>query len=175
MIMNVNGLQDTFAGPNYSPLPSDFVFGFHVDNTGDAVEDKTFQFIPDANFSGAFDPARGTGGGLEIPVPLAGGPNSRMVKVALAHIGPVSAGNEGSLNYKEHFQLRAFNGRSSENREIDNGPFVTNVNGGSRFFRKPFDNAGQKTFPGGYGNNSSTFVHTVNIPGCAVPGRVFVV
>ncbi len=150
------------------------MFQFHIDNTGDAVEDVTFQFIPGANLSGTFDPSRRTGGGIEIPVPVAGGPNSRLVKVALAHVGPVSASDESSLNYKEHFQLRVFNGRTSDNREIDNGPFATNVAGNSRFFRKPFDNAGRKTFPGGYQNYSSQFVFDVTIPGCAVPGRVFV-
>ena len=171
MLMNVNGLQDTFAGPNYFPLPSDFVFQFHIDNTGDAVEDKTFQFIPGANFSGPFDASRGTGGGLAIPVPLAGG---RLVKVALANIGQVSASDESSLNYKEHYQLRVFNGKASDNREIDNGPFATSVVNNTRYLRKPFDNAGTKTFPTGYNAYSNTFIHTINIPGCSIPGRVFV-
>ena len=168
MLMNVNGLQDTFNGPNYSPLPSDFVFQFHIDNTGDAVEDKTFQFIPGANFSGPFDASRGTGGGLTVPV------NGRPVKVALAHIGAVSAGSEGALNYKEHFQLRVFDGKASDNREIDNGPFATSTVNGTRFLRKPFDNAGRKTFPTGYTAYSNSFIHSINIPGCSVPGRVFV-
>lgn len=97
-----------------------------------------------------------------------------MVKVALGHVGSVSAEDESALNFKEHFQLRVFNGRSADNREIDQGPFATNTATNARFFRKPFDNAGTKTFPGGYANYSHSFVYNISVPGCATPGRVFV-
>ncbi len=124
----------------------------HIDNSGDAVEDMTFQFVPGANFSGAFDPARGTHEGLAIPVPINRRNSSvlqRNVKVALAHIGQVRPGAEDALNYKEHYQMRVYHGAATDNRDIDVGPFATNSNTGDRFFRKPYDNAGQKTFPNG--------------------------
>jgi hypothetical protein len=50
MLVDVNGLQNTYAGPNYFPLPSDFVFNVHIENSGDGVEDLTFQFVPGAVF-----------------------------------------------------------------------------------------------------------------------------
>jgi hypothetical protein len=173
MISTVNGLQDTFAGPNYSPLPSDFVFNIHVDNTGDAVEDVTFQFVPGAVFSGPLDPVSGTHSGIEISVPIAGGPGSRKIKVALAHIGPVTAGNEDSLNYREHYQLRVVNGPLANNANIDLGPFATQVGNGSQYFRKPFDYAGRKSFPD-YETYANSFIYSANIPGCAFPAKVFV-
>jgi len=157
------------------------VFNVHIENTGDAVEDITFQFVPGAIFGGPFDANKGTHTGLEIPVPIGinhtGTPNSVSVPVALAHIGPVSPGNEGALNYLEHYKLRVFTGKVASNRNIDAGPFASLVSDSkTTTLRKPWDNAGTKTFPGGYGNYSNTFVYDINIPipGCAVPGRVFV-
>ncbi len=41
-LMTVNALQAPFGGPNYFPLPSDFVFNIHVERTGDGQEDLTF-------------------------------------------------------------------------------------------------------------------------------------
>jgi hypothetical protein len=174
-VMNVNGLQSPYGGPNYFPLPSDFTFSISVELTGDGQEDLTFQFVPGAVFAGALDPTTGAHEGIVIPVPIAGGPGSKLIKVALAHIGPASATDESNLNYLEHYKLRVFTGKVSDNRDIDAGPFATLLNSPTNdTFRKPFDNAGTKTFPGGYGNYSMSFVHDINIPGCAVPGRVFV-
>jgi hypothetical protein len=168
-------LREIFLTLAPDPLPSDFVFNIHVERTGDGQEDLTFQFVPGAVFAGALNPATGTHEGIAIPVPLAGGPNSRLVKVALAVTGQVTPGNEGSLNYLEHYKLRVFSGKLSDNRDIDAGPFATiQGNPSSDTFRKPFDNAGTKTFPNGYSNYSATFIYDINIPGCGFPGRVFV-
>ena len=169
----MKGLQDTLAGPNYHPLPSDFVFNLHVDNTGDAVEDVTFQFVPGATFSGEFNAAKGIHEGLAIPVPISGGPNSRLVKVALAHIGPVTAADESALNYREHYQLNVFNGPLDSNRNIDNGQYATRTSDGERMLRKPFDYAGTKTFAD-YDAYANSFIHEVTLPGCAFPAKVFV-
>jgi hypothetical protein len=87
LIATINGLQETQAGPNYSPIASDFVYNIHIENTGDAVEDITFQFIAGARFSGAFDAKRGTGAGLLLGVPRRNPVVQQ--KVALSHIGQV--------------------------------------------------------------------------------------
>ena len=182
LVMNINGLQETQAGPNYSPISSDFVYNIHVENSGDAVEDLTFQFVPGARFSGPFDAKKGTGEGLKVGVPWRA--PIRQQKVALSHIGQVqksgSTFDESALNYKEHYLLRVFTGAGQAKPTVDDGPFATNTNGGSSEFRIPYSYAGNKTFPGtdagvdDYAGYANTFIYDINIPGCALPGRVFV-
>jgi hypothetical protein len=123
-----------------------------------------------AKFSGPFDPKKGTGAGLAINVPWRGSTNS--TKVALAHIGPVSAGNEDNLNYKEQYSLRVFSGASGVSTAVDNGPWATNAVNGSNVFRIPYSYAGTKTFAD-YDAYANSFIYDINIPGCASPGRVF--
>src|SRR6185436_3220990 len=49
----------------------------------------------------------------------------------------------------------------------------TNVSGGSATFDKPVDNIGMKTIPD-YAAYAAKHVYNVTIPGCSMPGRVFV-
>jgi hypothetical protein len=94
--------------------------------------------------------------------------------------------------------LRVFTGPSGKSTSVDAGPFATKVAGGGEFlfrkgffvvlilhfiaseFRIPYAYAGQKTFPGttagvdDYAGYSKSFVYDINIPGCALPGKVFV-
>src|SRR5262245_10590853 len=44
LIANYLPLQDAYGGPNYFTLDPDALYEIHVDNTGDAIEDITFQF-----------------------------------------------------------------------------------------------------------------------------------
>ena len=44
LIANYVPLQDAYGGPNYFALDPDALYDIHVDNTGDGVEDLTFQF-----------------------------------------------------------------------------------------------------------------------------------
>ena len=43
-------------------------------------------------------------------------------------------------------------------------------------FGKPYDFVGTKTFGSvaGYKAYANSFIHTMNVPGCSMPGRVFV-
>ncbi len=50
---------------------------------------------------------------------------------------------------------------------------LTNASTGSPTFNKPVDNIGTKTIPD-YVGYAAKHVYSVNIPGCAVPGRLFV-
>jgi len=169
MMFNINPLQETFAGPNYSPVASDYVYNFHIDNDGDAVEDLTFQFLIGARFYGDFDAARGIHQGKTIEV------GGQQMKIPLAHFGQImsAAEDESVLNYWEEYRLRVFRGASADNSMVDNGPFATDATGNDKF-RKPFDNAGTKTYPNGYESYANEFIHTVNIPECPHPARVFV-
>ena len=44
LIANYIPLQDAYGGPNYFAMDPHAVYSIHVDNTGDAVEDLTFEF-----------------------------------------------------------------------------------------------------------------------------------
>jgi hypothetical protein len=50
---------------------------------------------------------------------------------------------------------------------------LTNAVGGSSTFDKPVDNIGTKTIPD-YAAYAARHIHSVNIPGCALPARLFV-
>ena len=143
-------------GPNYYTMDPDALYEIHVDNTGDAVEDLTFQF----KFSNVLK--RDTGitlniAGVNQPIPL-------------RQIGPISAPNDANLGEDEQFTLTLVTG----NRRTGVRAGVTNASGGSATFLKPFDNAGTKIFPGGYANYANQFIYNVTIPGCATAGRMFV-
>jgi hypothetical protein len=102
-------------GPNYSPIASDFVYNIHVENTGDGVEDLTFQFVPGARYAGPTDPNKGIGAGISIPVPHKG-TAIKQTKAALVNLGQVKLNgatgvfDESSLNYVEHYVLRVVSG-----------------------------------------------------------------
>ena len=44
VIANYVPLQDPGGGPNYFTLDDEAIYEIHIDNSGDAVEDITFQF-----------------------------------------------------------------------------------------------------------------------------------
>jgi len=44
VIANFQPLQDAYGGPNYFSMDPEALYELHIDNTGDAVEDITFQF-----------------------------------------------------------------------------------------------------------------------------------
>tara|TARA_R110000772_G_scaffold127819_6_gene235362 strand:- start:64035 stop:65636 length:1602 start_codon:yes stop_codon:yes gene_type:complete len=157
MIANYIPLQAAYGGPNYFPLDSNALYEIHVDNDGDAVEDKTFQFRFSSNV-----PAGGV-------VPLTIGDKS--VTSVLRNIGPVSADSAPGLSHFDTYSVDMVEGarRSS-------GESVTDARNGSAKFGKPFDYAGTKTFggPGSYETYARSFVHRIDIPGCNQQGRVFV-
>ena len=44
LVANYIPLQDSYGGPNYFQLDANGLYEIHIDNTGDAIEDLTFQF-----------------------------------------------------------------------------------------------------------------------------------
>ncbi len=154
ILANFYPLQDPHGGPNYFPMDPDAVYEIHVDNNGDAKEDVTFQF----DFSQILINNRGntvTVGGKTLSIPL-------------RHIGPVTMPNDPDLGFREEFRLNTITG----DRRSGTVAAVTNAAGGGTTFEKPFDNAGNKTIPD-YPAYARQFIYNVNIPGCAVAGRVF--
>ena len=78
-------------------------YEIHVDNTGDAGEDITFQF----RFKNTLQNLSVTVGGQSVPVPL-------------INIGPISAGNLQNLNVVETYIVDVVRGsrRSSQRQAV---------------------------------------------------------
>jgi hypothetical protein len=145
-------LQDAYGGPNYFKLDPDALYEIHVDNTGDAREDITFQF----RFQNQLKGTALTIGGASVPIPL-------------TQSGQVSAPNAAALNVNESYTIDVVRG----DRRTGTRAAVTNATGGGATFAKPADNIGTKTIPD-YAGYAAQHVYSVNIPGCSTPGRVFV-
>ncbi len=160
LLANYNPLQDAYGGPNYFNLAENALYEIHVDNTGDAVEDITFQFEFTNNLGNE-------GKGITLPV------NGKDIAVPLKNIGPVSSSDSSALNSDESYTLNMVSG----DRRSGSVSVVTSSSGESRF-SKPYDNVGEKTFSTqSYADYANTFIHDVNLAGCptgAQDGRVFV-
>ncbi len=158
MIANYLPVQAAYGGPNYFPLDSQALYEIHVDNDGDSVEDLTFQF----RFNDAFP------NGESITLNVGG----EQVSSTLRNIGVLSADDQTGLNHLETYQVTLVGG----DRRSGDKAAVTDAQSGSDTFAKPFDYAGTKTFggPGNYTTYAASFIHDIAVPGCAMPGRVFV-
>ena len=154
IIANYVPFQTPYGGPNFFQLDPNALYEIHIDNNGDAVEDMTFQF-------------RFKNNTRDLAV-LVGGKN---IAVPLFNIGGLTggAGDAGVLNVEETYSLTvARNGRRGGAKGE-----VTDAGNGSKVFTKPADNIGQKSIPD-YNAYANQFIRSINIPGCATPGKVFV-
>ena len=156
LIANYQPLQAAYGGPNYFSMDPNALYEIHIDNNGDAKEDLTFQF----RFSNTL--AAG-GNGITLPI---GGKN---MAISLVQAGQVSKVADGNLNLAETFSLTLVRG----DRRTGTATAVTNAAGGSKVFNKPVDNIGVKTIPD-YVGYAAKHIHTVNLPGCDMPAKVFV-
>ncbi len=163
LVANYLPLQDPYGGPNYFSLDPNALYEIHVDNNGDGKEDITFQF----RFSNTL-----ANNGAGIALPIGTGANQKTVAIPLRQAGPVTAANNANLSYNESYTVTVVRGdRRSGTRSA-----VTNASGGSATFAKPVDYIGEKTFgnAAAYDTYANSFIHTVSIPGCATPAKVFV-
>lgn len=169
LIANYLPLQDPYGGPNYFPLETNAVYEIHIDNNGDAKEDVTFQF----RFSQEIK---------NITLPIGPEGNQRMNPVPVIAVGPITAGDTSNLNRIEKYTLNVIRG----DRRTGTAEAITKANPpgsaarrhevggtGNAEFIKPVDNIGNKTIPD-YAAYANAHIYTINIPGCAKPGRVFV-
>ena len=158
LIANYLPLQDAYGGPNYFSLDPNALYEIHVDNNGDGKEDLTFQF----KFKNTL---AGNGAGITLPV------GGKDVAIPLRQAGPVTNSPDAPLSYTESFTLDVVRG----DRRGGTRSAVTNASGGGTTFGKPIDYIGTKTFPSnGYEAYANSYIQTINIPGCAAPGKVFV-
>ncbi len=158
LLANYIPLQAPYGGPNYFPLDSAALYEIHVDNDGDAVENLTFQFRFTNRLANDNRGIKLAIGGSQVAVPL-------------KNVGTVGVDNTGALNFRESYQLTMVRG----DRRRGTAHVVTASNGASTF-GKPYDFVGTKTFGSvdGYDAYARSFIHTINLPGCSMPGRVFV-
>ncbi len=171
LISNFQPLQDAYGGPNYFSLDPEALYEIHVDNTGDAEEDITFQF--------RFQNTLINGGqGVALPIGFPDGGMQQTVAIPLINAGAIGQA-DGGFTRTGAFQgqLETFTvGVVRGPRRGTAATLVTKMAGGTTF-EKPLDNIGSKTFPGSsYANYAASFIYDVNfqIPGCAVPGKIFV-
>jgi hypothetical protein len=158
VLANYIPLQQPYGGPNYFAMDPAALYEIHIDNDGDAKENLTFQFQFKNRLA---DNNRGKKlgiGGVQVAVPLKA-------------IGPIAAGDTANLNFTESYEVTLVRG---DRRRGDSAPVTGTA--GATVFGKPFDFVGTKTFGSvaGYQAYANSFIHTVNIPGCATQGRVFV-
>ena len=151
LIANYQPFESPQGGPNYYTMDPRALYEIHIDNTGSGKEALTFQFrfkTTDAGLSV-------TAGTKTIPVPL-------------SNIGAISAGSSAQ-NVAETYTVTLVKG----DRRSGTAAQVVDASGGSSTFTKPFDNVGAKSIPD-YAGYAAGFIHTITIPGCNKPGRVFV-
>ena len=156
LIANYLPLQDPYGGPNYFKLDENALYEIHVDNNGDAKEDITFQFRFRNDLKGITLDI----GDKKVAIPL-----TQAGQVAGADAVP----NSAVLNVNEQYTVDVVRG---DRRSGQRGA-VTNAMGGSATFDKPVDNIGTKTIPD-YAAYAARHVYGVNIPGCAMPAKMFV-
>src|SRR6266704_4191552 len=152
VIANYLPLQEPYGGPNFFQLDPKALYEIHVDNNGDGAEDLTFQF----RFSKVTQGLAVMAGGKSIPVPL-------------TNIGPVTATDMSAQNVAESYTLTLVKG----DRRHGTAAPVADAASGATTFAKPLDNIGAKSIAD-YASYANSFVHTVTIPGCSTPGKVFV-
>jgi hypothetical protein len=155
ILANYQPFQEPQGGPNFYMFDPNALYEIHIDSNGDGLEDLTFQF----RFQNA---------SKATALPVGG----RQVKIPLINSGTISGVNPATLNVRETYTVDLVHGgRRSGNRSQ-----VTNAAGGGATFDKPVDNIGDKTFGSstGYAAYAAQHIYSVNLPGCATPGRVFV-
>jgi len=148
LIANYIPFQDPNGGPNFYTLDPQAVYAINVNNDGDGHADFSFQF----RFTNMAKNLAVNAGGAQVAVPV-------------LNTGPVDKAGK-TLNVTESYTLTIVrrNGSSSE---------VQNATVSGTTFWKPVDNIGQKSIPD-YAAYASNFIYEMTLPGCDMPGRVFV-
>jgi len=189
-IVNIQGLQSPYAGPNYFSFSDAHYYEIYIDNNGDAVEDKIYQFMYGTAFGGPmrnqsinyaefdcgapppFTQYAVLPGGIEVPVD-----STHSVPITFKFAGPITAGSGGTdnLNWFEYYYLRSINGSHSDGT-ADVQDFTVAGTSNNKF-TKPFDNAGEKTFPD-YAAYANQYIYDIDVPHCTKgsgkTGKVFV-
>jgi Domain of unknown function (DUF4331) len=152
LIANYQPFENPQGGPNYYTMDPNALYEILIDNTGSGREALTFQFRFTTTDAGLTVNA----GTKAIPVPL-------------TNIGPVDATNTTAQNVSETYTVTLMTG----DRRAGTAHAVVDATTGARTFAKPLDNIGAKSIAD-YAAYAGAFIHTISIPGCKLPGKVFV-
>lgn len=172
ILANYMPLEDVAGAPNFFTMDPEALYEIQVDNTGDGVEDLTFQL----RFASAL-----ANGGITLPIGPAG--NKQDVAIPFSAVGggfgPITSTDPSLQNVSETYTVDLIRGP----RRTGNASHVTDV-GGAATFAKPLDNIGPNTIGGGaesYAQYAATFIRQFDVPGCTPTGvgagthsRVFV-
>ena len=157
ILANYQPFQDPQGGPNFAMFDPDALYEIHIDNNGSAVEAMSFQF----RFKNTSKATALNIGGKQVKIPL-------------INSNTIAGVNPASLNVRETFTIDLVRGgrRTGSRNNIS----ITNSANGLATFDKPVDNIGDKTFTSanGYAAYAGQHIYNVAIPGCSVPGKVFV-
>jgi hypothetical protein len=156
LIANYLPLQDGYGGPNYFSMDPNALYEIHIDNTGDAKEDISFQFRFKNTLSNG-----GAGTSLNV--------GGKMVGIPLIQSGAVANVKDANLQLAESYTVTVVRG----DRRSGTAQAVTHATGGATAFDKPVDNIGKKTIAD-YPAYAAKHIYPVTIPGCNVQGKVFV-
>lgn len=156
MIANFQPVQAPYGGPNYYTMDQDAIYEIHVDNTGDAVEDLTFQFKFDNSLAN-------NGAGIGVTV------GNKTLAIPLRYLGSITSGTDSDIQEFENYTATLVTG----DRRSGTRAAITNATGGAATFVKPLDYVGKKTFPN-YATYANAFIYNVKIPNCSTNGRMFV-
>lgn len=150
LIANYLPLQDAYGGPNYFDLDEDAIYEIHIDNSGNAREDITFQFQMQDVLN-------------DIQLDVGG----EMVSVPLKNIG--DATDNANVQMRQEYTVTVIRG----DRRTGTRQMATNATTGTETFAKPLDNIGGKSFAD-YEAYANQHIFDIAIPGCGTEGRVFV-
>jgi hypothetical protein len=159
LIANYLPLQDAYGGPNYFDMDEDAIYEIHIDNSGNAEENLTFQF----KFNNIDNP-------IMLDVGPDGGPTESVaipLKGATPSLGTTTAAGD-SFQISQEYEVTLITG----DRRTGTRQAITDTTGGTAF-RKPVDNIGSKTFSD-YAAYANSHVFEMAIPGCGTNGKVFV-
>ena len=160
LIANYVPLQDAYGGPNYFMMDPAAVYEIKIDNNGDSIEDLAFQFrFTNTNKDAKF-------ASVSIPLVVSG---PGIVNLDDANANVRESYTVSLISSKKNSSSRS--SRSSRSNTFKQA--ITEVGTNSATFLKPLDNIGIKTIPD-YAAYAAKHVYAINIPGCSVPGRVFV-
>ncbi len=157
LIANYIPIQAPYGGPNYFTMDNDALYEIHIDNTGDAIEDMTFQF----DFSTAL---RNGGNGIALDI---GGTN---VGIPLRQAGGIGEVGSPNINEVETYKINLVRG---DRRTGEVSPVSQKGDPNDNTFVKPIDNIGTKTIPN-YPLYANAHIRPIRVPGCMTAGKVFV-
>ncbi|MBT9494474.1 MAG: DUF4331 domain-containing protein [Paucibacter sp.] len=156
LLANYLPLQDAYGGPNYFALDPNALYEIHIDNNGDAKEDLSFQFRFKNTLSAA-------GAGIALNI------GGKMMNIPLVQAGAVSNVKDANLQVAESYSVTVVRG----DRRSGTAQAATHATSGGTSFDKPVDNIGMKTLAN-YAAYAAKHIHSINIPGCNMPAKVFV-